>query len=356
MNSKEPQTIFTEQSEVSSRTLLVQNPLVSVLMITYNHADYLAQAIEGVVSQQCDFPYELIIGEDASTDDTRKIALQYQRRYPEIIRVIYSAENVGAKANSNRILARAGGEYIAYCEGDDYWCSKHKLARQVALIQHDMQIAVVHTDWVRSRNGSGGWKVAWQKSVHRRVPRRLLEGNIFHTFHYPKILRTCTVLYRRNVVQECMASRLASKTYLFGDTVNAAYVTSKWRVAYLPEITAVYRLSPRSVLRSGIQARLAFLKSGLEFDTEARDFFSARSDYPRTYRWELSVGLFLWAIKARDVAAARFALTDICAHFGVFDFIKAGTQTLIMRWPSLRRQYRSTPSANNTGFIDGSSA
>ena len=331
--------------EVSDQDQLVKKPLVSVLMITYNHAAYLAQAIEGVISQRCDFPFELIIGEDASKDDSRSIALDYQRRYPHIVRVIYSAANVGMNENSRRLFLRARGEFIASCEGDDYWCSVDKLAGQIALISHDKDVGIVHTDWVRSRHGSDGWKVAWRESVHRRVPRAFLEGDIFPAFYYPKILRTCTVLVRKVIVEDCGRSELARKEYKFGDTVLAAYVTSRWKVAYLPTISAVYRESPNSALRSGKRARLEFLKSGMEFDTEAHRFFAERDDYPEAYRWELAIGMLLWSISARDGNAARFACSDIRRHFGPWRFIVAAWKTAMMRRPTLLRQRRASPSA-----------
>ncbi|MEO8778709.1 MAG: glycosyltransferase [Rhodanobacter sp.] len=315
-------------------------------MITYNHAAYLAEAIQGVVSQQCDFLFELIIGEDASTDETRKIALDYQCRYPEIVRVVHSPANVGMNANGRRIYSRARGEFVAYCEGDDYWCSPHKLARQVALIRDAADVGIVHTDWVRSRHEAGGWNVGWKKSVHSRVPRVLLEGNLFHTFHYPKILRTCTILVRRSTLQEFASSKLGGKSYKFGDAVLALYTTSRWRVAYLPEVTSVYRESPNSALRSGKQARLDFLKSSLEFDTDARRVFADRPDYPMAYRWEVAVGLLLWSISARNPATVRFALADIRAHFDVLSFIAAGWSTLVMRRPTLLRQKRDVLQAS----------
>lgn len=326
--------------EVSDATRLVKSPLVSVLMVAYNHADYLAHAIEGVISQQCDFSFELIIGEDASSDETMEIALDYQRRYPAIVRIIHSAANVGAGANFQRIVSKARGEYVAFCDGDDYWCATNKLGNEVELIRHDPDVGVVHTDWVRSHVEDGRWVVAWSNCVHRRVPRSLLEGDVFSTFHYPKILRSCTVLFRRSIVLECAASELGRKKYKFGDAVLAAYTTSRWKVAYLPEVTAVYRESPNSVLRSGKQARLDFLKSSLEFDTDARRFFADWPGYPQAYRWEVAVGLFLWSISARNAEAAKFALADICAHFGVVGFIAAGLHTLVMRRPTLRRQRR----------------
>lgn len=339
-SSSAPQiAVGNDPVEVSDAVRLVKKPLVTVLMITYNHAAYLAEAIDGVVSQQCDFPFELVIGEDASTDETRKIALDYQRRFPEIVRVIHSAANVGMNANSRRIYSMARGEFVAYCEGDDYWCSPYKLARQVALIRDHADVGIVHTDWVRSRHGTGGWKVGWNRSVHARVPRTLLEGDLFHTFHYPKILRTCTIMLRRSTLQEFANSELGGKSYKFGDAVLALYTTSRWKVAYLPEIASVYRESPNSVLRSGKQARLNFLESSLQFDTDARCVFADRADYPMAYRWEVAVGLLLWSISARNLAAVRFALSDIRAHFSVPGFIAAGWSTLIMRRPTLRRRH-----------------
>lgn len=331
--------------EVSDPDRLVKQPLVSVLMITYNHGPYLAQAIEGVVSQQCDFPFELIIGEDASKDDSRSVALDYQRRYPHIVRVIYAAANVGMHENGRRVFACARGEFIALCEGDDYWCSVDKLAGQMALISHDKDVGIVHTDWVRSRYGSNGWTVAWSKPVHRRIPRTLLEGDIFSVFHYPKVLRTCTILVRKAIIEECGRSELARRDYKFGDTVLAAYVTSRWKVAYLPVVAAVYRESPNSALRSGKRARLEFLKSALEFDAEARRFFAERDDYPHAYRWELAIGLLLWSIRARDGGIARYAWSDICRHFSPWGFIVAGWKTAMMRRPALLRQRRAGPSA-----------
>ena len=99
--------IPTDTQETSDASQLTPNPLVSVLMITYNHAEYLAEAIESVVRQACVFPFELLIAEDASNDATRQIALEYQKRYPHIIRVVYSQNNVGMNANSWRIFAKA---------------------------------------------------------------------------------------------------------------------------------------------------------------------------------------------------------------------------------------------------------
>lgn len=332
-----------EPLETSDPDRLVAEPLVSVLMITYKHAAFIGQAIEGVVAQQCDFPFELIIGEDASQDATLAIALDYQRRFPHIVRVIHARANVGMNANGSRIFARARGEFVAFCEGDDYWCSPHKLARQVDAIRSDARVGIVHADWVRSRCRNGIWTHNYRKSVHAHVPLRLLQGDLFATWHFPKILRTCTILLRRSTVIEMAASGLARREYKFGDSVLSAYVTSKWRVAYVPEVVAVYHESPNSALRSGAGSRVGLYKSALEFDDDARAYFAGRAAYGDGYRWEISVALLLWSMRARDGRSAWAALRDLWRHFGPWRFVVVGCRAIAMRWPTLRRQPRVLP-------------
>lgn len=327
--------MIDELVEVSDADQLVGDPLVSIVMVAFNHAGYIAQAIDGVINQQCDFSFELLIGEDFSTDKTREIVLDYQKKYPSIIRIIQSAENVGADANFKRTVLKSRGEYVAFCDGDDYWCSPSKLAGQVALIRENPAIGVVHTNWVKSRYEGGEWSVAWSRSAHRRMSIELLQGNLFHLFYFPKILRSCTLLLRRVDLLGYMNSQLGKKKYKFGDTVLAAYVTSQSEVSYLNEITAVYRVSPNSALRSGVQAKLDFLKSCLQFDTDARQIFSQRDDYPLGFRWEASVGLFLWAFRSARPDVARFVMSDIREHFGALDFVRYGVWSLRIRLPSL---------------------
>jgi glycosyltransferase involved in cell wall biosynthesis len=131
--------------EISDPARLCQTPLVSVAMITYNHARYIGEAIEGVVSQKADFPFELIIGEDCSTDATRAIVLDYQKRYPHIIRVLISAKNVGAAANGARTLRACRGDYVAFCEGDDAWVMPEKLQRQVGFLQQNREYVLAYS-------------------------------------------------------------------------------------------------------------------------------------------------------------------------------------------------------------------
>lgn len=333
--------------EVSDQLCLDTHPRVSVLMITYNHAPYLAEAIEGVVGQKCEFPFELIIGEDLSSDATRSIALEYQKRYPHLIRVIYSSQNVGMNLNSLRIFQRARGEYIAYCEGDDFWCDSEKLAKQVALMENDPEIGIVHTDWTRARLVNGQWKYDFRQSVHHRAADKYLQGNLYPTWHFPKILRTCTNLIKRETMARWYASGILNNKYPFGDSVLASWVTSQFKVGYIPAVTAVYRVSPNSALRSGNAARIAFYKASLEFDTAARKFF-AGTPYQDGYRWDAAASLILWGFRARDFNAVKTGFMDFFQHFTLPGFLITGFKNIRMRLPTLKRQVRQIPTQPNS--------
>ena len=132
--------------EISAPDLLPENPVLSVHMITYNHEKYLGQAIEGVVSQIVDFPVELVIGEDCSSDRTREIALEYQKKYPSLVRVIYSYKNVGYNRNFSRVLSLCRGKYVATCDGDDIWIDKTKLQQQADFLERNQEYVVCYHD------------------------------------------------------------------------------------------------------------------------------------------------------------------------------------------------------------------
>lgn len=126
-----------------------KNPLVSTLMISYNHEAFISQAIKGVLMQKTNFPIELIIGEDYSIDGTREICFEYQQKYPEIIRVLPREENLGMMPNFVDAFKSCRGKYIALCEGDDYWTDLNKLQKQIDFLEansdfvicfHNMQV------------------------------------------------------------------------------------------------------------------------------------------------------------------------------------------------------------------------
>src|ERR1700730_11718775 len=103
---------------------------LSVAMITYNHEQFIGQAIESVLAQKVNFEYELVIGEDCSTDGTRAVILDFHRRYPDRIVPLLRERNLGGQKILLGTLAACRGKYLALLEGDDYWICTDKLQRQ----------------------------------------------------------------------------------------------------------------------------------------------------------------------------------------------------------------------------------
>lgn len=162
-------------------------------MVTYNHAAFLGEAIESVLAQ--DFAdWELVIGEDCSTDDTLAVARRYAERDPERIRVLSGPDNLGGRGNFMRTLGACRGEYVAQLDGDDYWTAADKLSRQVAFLDEHPDAALVFSACEMVGEGEHS-----ERRVFRapgRKPRyeqlELLHGNP---------MSSCAVLWRRPAVE-----------------------------------------------------------------------------------------------------------------------------------------------------------
>lgn len=111
-----------------------KTPLVSIACDTYNHAPFIRDALEGFLIQKTDFPFEIIVHDDASTDGTADIVREYERAHPGLFRCVYRAENVYSrdpKILEHYVFPLARGKYTAICEGDDYWTNPLKLQTQI---------------------------------------------------------------------------------------------------------------------------------------------------------------------------------------------------------------------------------
>jgi len=121
-------------------------PLVSICCTAYNHEKYIRDAIDGFLSQKTDFVFEILIHDDASTDQTATIIREYVDNYPGLIRAIYQTENQyskGKKVMLECVVPNANGIYVAMCEGDDYWTDPYKIQKQVNIITASSEYVVV---------------------------------------------------------------------------------------------------------------------------------------------------------------------------------------------------------------------
>ena len=121
---------------------MIQKPLLSVCLITYNHEKYIRETLDGIFIQQTNFPFEVIIADDFSRDNTRNIILEYQEKYPEIIQLIFQEKNVGPALNWLDLMHSPKGKYVAYLEGDDYWTNPLKLQKQVDFLEENPDYSI----------------------------------------------------------------------------------------------------------------------------------------------------------------------------------------------------------------------
>lgn len=142
------------------------NIVVSIIMLTYNHEKYVAEAIESVLAQKTNHRYELLIGDDCSTDNTRDIIQGYSTKYPEKIKSVFNPVNIGCTANLQQMYKKATGKYIAYLEGDDKWISDEKLQKQVDFLEHYTDYSAITglIDIISEAGSVIGSKLSWVSS------------------------------------------------------------------------------------------------------------------------------------------------------------------------------------------------
>jgi glycosyltransferase involved in cell wall biosynthesis len=292
--------------EYSDAAELVERPDVSVIMPTYNHKRFLAEAIEGVVRQETSFAVELLIGEDCSTDGTIEIALEYQKRFPKTIRVITSEQNVGGDKNFGRLIAAARGIYLAFCDGDDFWHRPDKLQLQIDHFRADDSIVCVSAE---KRNVLACGEVAeGQQSIDLNAKPIIVE---YEDIIFDRILHpTCTVVARTWAVRRAYsgASLCNDRSMPMGDLPLWLEMSQLGRMIHLPEVLASYRLSSNSATRQGDPLwSLYFLMCAHEIRYRALEKYPLPGDERQTSQAKLELvrRLLRGAARIGDRAVAR---------------------------------------------------
>ena len=134
------------EKEIMKNWCPQEKPFVSCCCITYNHEKFIAMALDSMLIQETDFPFEIIVRDDCSTDQTAAIIKQYAKEYPNIIRPIFEKENQYSKGinGTPMVLTKARGKYIAFLEGDDYWRDEYKLQKQVDFLEKNEEYVITY--------------------------------------------------------------------------------------------------------------------------------------------------------------------------------------------------------------------
>lgn len=159
--------------------MIESEELVSVVIVTYNHEEFISQAIESVLSQECTFRVELLIAEDCSTDNTKSIALKYAEEYPDLIKVLEREKNLGPTRNGYDAYIKCSGKYIATLDGDDYWTDVKKLQKQYDFLEQNKKyVGVTHLHGEVDQNGEKVMSTGWQGRSGEYTIDEFRKGNI----------------------------------------------------------------------------------------------------------------------------------------------------------------------------------
>ncbi|RBI66240.1 glycosyl transferase [Vreelandella sulfidaeris] len=228
----------TEESIVSKWDGDLNHPKVSICCAAYNHQAYIGDALTGFLSQQCDFPFEILIHDDASTDETADIIRQYHARYPNIIKPIYQVENQYSKGNKPSRLnhQRAKGEYLAICEGDDYWIDPNKLSQQFQALEKNQDIDLCfHSAYLLDMTNGEKQAIGKYREGDGVVP---IESIIQKKCGQ---LPTASTFVRREVMSEIRKFREARPYLTVGDIYLHFFGAKRGGAFYIDKPMSVYR-------------------------------------------------------------------------------------------------------------------
>lgn len=224
--------------------LINTKPKVSIVCVTYGHEKFISEAIDSFLVQKTNFPFEIIVGEDCSPDNSKAIIREYAKTYPNIIIAILRDKNIGALPNFLDLLSMAKGEYIAICDGDDYWTDEQKLQKQVDFLDANLDYTM-SCHWVKQifEDSSEPEKILspWDYSSKSTKRKNHLA---FKDFFPINAVASLSVMYRW-----CLKSKLPAwmAQHKVGDLPLHLIHADKGKVGVINEVMGVYRKHPAGV-------------------------------------------------------------------------------------------------------------
>ena len=261
--------------------------IISVVILTYNQQDTIGRAIDSVLMQQCHVPFEIIIGEDASTDNTRAICQEYATKHPDIIRLFCNDRNKGITDNYFDCLLECRGKYIADCAGDDFWIDPEKLEKEVCVMESHPNVTMVITNWQLYNEQTRQISPSRQCQHAPITPGRDMLKAII-TQKNMSVFHLCTALYRADIFRKAYEEDIhmfRNKDLCSEDMQIASAMAWYGDIAYLPDITLNYSVGGKGVSNiNDSEKQFSFVKKSTilnqylatKYQIDIRDFLNER--------------------------------------------------------------------------------
>jgi len=339
-------TLISENTEEISAIEICAAPKVSVCLCTFNHAPFIRRAIESVLGQVTQFPFEIIIGDDSSVDGTFEIVSHYQKSYPEQIRLLRSAENLGrhtgnGRLNFVRILRACRGSYIALIEGDDYWTDPLKLQKQadvfdcnrgISLVFHNSSIVDECDKTLTPKRSNIDTELTFDSKDY-------LRGDI------PSI-STASAMLLRKVAEELPPWFLKARN---GDDAVWATAAKLGSLRYLPCVMSAYRIHPKGIwsqrhtleLDKRLEHELSWKIGMLWMVCQLPDFFGKSSAEFRNRTFNMSLDV-MWLSRLTRNRQTGFRSLFSCLSHGFLalqhlPFLAKNAFFLLLPWLDKQR-------------------
>ncbi|MDR0830465.1 MAG: glycosyltransferase [Prevotellaceae bacterium] len=226
-------------------TELPENPLVSIIVCSHNRAEYIGQTLDSILAQQCNFDFEIVVGDDCSEEPTRTLLKQYQQNFPQKIRLVFQNENIGLAANWAVCVKLCKGKYIAQCDDDDFWHATNKLQIQADYLDQNPDCSTVYTNSLIVSTLTGNTAKYIIDDI--KYTDKLI-NIIFYTQKFKA--HASTFMYRTDdLLKYVPLDDYIKYRFTLQDWGTLCLLSAHTRLHYLPQITTTYRFDNYGITR-----------------------------------------------------------------------------------------------------------
>jgi glycosyltransferase involved in cell wall biosynthesis len=205
---------------------------LSIFCITYNHKEFIAQALESFLMQKTSFNYEIVVGDDCSTDGTRDILADFKNRFPDKITLLLNDTNIGVVPNFIQTFKACKGKYVAVCEGDDFWTDNQKLQKQVDFLEANTDYAICFHN-VEKRFENDPARHSFLYCANDIKPTSTIEDLCYRNY-----IPTCSMVFRNHLFTDFPEWYPKQK---LGDWTLSILNAQYGKIKYMPQVMGVYR-------------------------------------------------------------------------------------------------------------------